>query len=340
MWTLPDSQLKVALTLLLEANWKPSVIRWGKTERILQRGQTLLSERGISERYGVDRQTIRDCLDALRRQETISTERTHRGTIVTWLNYLKYQDVEFDEEPTDPTTQPTTHPTDHNKVTSKQPTKASADAAAAIRLVTQYVGQVSKRVLEVKDVMAIRRRLKAGMTGEDIAARCYVLIQRKEASTIAHALTAGFDIRVEKYASHLQLALVDIRGRFGNGNGSAPVARATDTSPPDPHRVPEIGLDLVACERAVQSLGGEAGILQNRNLVDDWMQSRLARQADPVGQPGAFDGADARSLHRPEGEDPPEDARPARSSPRRGAVGAAHGGNGRVQASPDDIPFP
>ena len=36
MWALPDSQLRVALTLLLEANWKPSVIRWGNTERILK----------------------------------------------------------------------------------------------------------------------------------------------------------------------------------------------------------------------------------------------------------------------------------------------------------------
>jgi hypothetical protein len=139
MATLPGSQFALAILMLLEANWKPSVIRWGGTERILQRGQLILSERGISERYGCDRQTIRDCLDALRRQETITTERTQHGTIVTWVNYLKYQDVDWQEEPTHPTTHPTTdpttHPTDHNKGTRKQGNKKarqpSVDAALA-----------------------------------------------------------------------------------------------------------------------------------------------------------------------------------------------------------------
>jgi hypothetical protein len=340
MASLPHSQFALSIFLLLEANWKPSVIRWGKSERILQRGQMVLSERGLSTRYGLNRQTVRDCIDALRRQGTISLERTHNGTILSWVNYLKYQDVDWSEEPTDHTTHHTTDHTDHNKVTRKQPTIASAEAADAIKLVTQYVGQVSKKVLQPKDAMAIRRRMKAGMSGPDIAARCYVLIQRKEAFSIAHALTAGFDIRVEKYASHIDHSLVEIRGRFGAGISAEAVAGKPRPEPDARPRTPEIAIDLVACERAVQSLGREAGESQDQSFLDDWVQSRLARQASTVGESRTVDGADDGGIHRPTRQDSAQAAGAARLAARYGADGSNDGSGGGIPLAPDDIPFP
>ena len=319
MATLPGSQFALAILMLLEANWKPSVIRWGGTERILQRGQLILSERGISERYGCDRQTIRDCLDALRRQETISTERTQHGTIVTWLNYLKYQDVDWQEEPAHPTTHPTTHPTDHNKGTRKQGNKKdrqppvdAALAASAIAITRQYAGQASKRPLDQLDITAIRRAVKAGMAPEWVAARAYVGFAQEHAFSVSQILSVAWKLRMEKHNALVAHHAGEIRRRFGDGDGGGTMA-------PSPRQVEspingskQIGLDLDACQRAVESLGREAGEFQDHAFLDNWLQSRIARKEGAVGESRAVDGPDGRSLFIEEGEDSTPDARPSR----------------------------
>ena len=325
MATLPGSQFALAILMLLEANWKPSVIRWGGTERILQRGQLILSERGISERYGCDRQTIRDCLDALRRQETITTERTQHGTIVTWVNYLKYQDVDWQEEPTHPTTHPTTdpttHPTDHNKGTRKQgnkkarqPSVDAALAASAIAATRQYAGQVSKRPIDQLDITAIRRAVKAGVAPERVAALAYVGFAQEHAFSVAQILSAGWTLRMEKHGSLVQHHSSEVCRRFGDIIGGGAMARAPRPVESDQVRIPEARLDLDACQRAVESLGREAGFFQDNPELESRYRARVDGQEDPVGEPGTVLCPDVRDVRIQASENPPADARSTRQS--------------------------
>src|SRR3990172_3438795 len=80
LWTLPATQFRIGLRLLLEANWRDSWIRWFGAERRLLRGQVLVGERKLAEREECGRQVVRDTIEALIRQESVTAERTHRGT--------------------------------------------------------------------------------------------------------------------------------------------------------------------------------------------------------------------------------------------------------------------
>lgn len=343
LWTLPDAQLRVALRLLLEANWKPSYIRWGGSERILQRGQIIFAERRFAKRDGVARKTVRNTIDALCRQQSITVEKGPHGSILTWLNYSRYQDVDATEGPTEGTTQGTTQGTNHNKGTSKQVNKKAKEpsvatiAATAIGWARKYL---APRVIDNIDAMAIRRRVKAGMPPEVAVARAYVGIHRAGAVNPAQALSLSFDTRMEAYASHIEHHSAEVSRRLGARDSSPPVAGAPGQVESVEARLQATGFDLGACERAVSALGGEAGLLQDNAQLDDWMQSRLARQAGSVGQHGTVDGADVRDVREQDGADTSPDARAARHGADAGAGNESSRGNGSVQEASDSLSLP
>ena len=120
MWVLPDSQFKVAIRLIVDAAWQDSWIRYDGTPRILQRGQVLLSERGMASRLRMSRKTIRLALSKLCKMDFIRIEKgAHKPTIVTVINYCRYQDIPTPEGPSGGTTRGTSvGPIEQKKIPS------------------------------------------------------------------------------------------------------------------------------------------------------------------------------------------------------------------------------
>jgi DNA-binding transcriptional regulator YhcF (GntR family) len=96
LFDLPPGQFKVAIRLLHDANWKDSSALRGGQRITIQRGQALVSQHGLAESCGVSRNTVRRALEVLEGAEFITTERTKHHTVVTVVNYSKYQDVPDD----------------------------------------------------------------------------------------------------------------------------------------------------------------------------------------------------------------------------------------------------
>ena len=93
----------VKLTLLVNANTK----RWhGRT---IKRGQLLTSMRHLEERLGWSHHTIQRVLDALQSTGEITVESNKEGTLITIVNYAKYQGEGVANTATQPATQPATN---------------------------------------------------------------------------------------------------------------------------------------------------------------------------------------------------------------------------------------
>jgi len=347
MWEdMTADQRSLMIRLLLLANWKPSVIRWGGADRLLNRGQVLVSLRRLAEYEGCSYKTARSTIEKLMQGGALTAEkRAHCGTILTWLNYEKYQDFEEAEGRIEGTIEGRIKGTHHNKRTSKQenkeeakpPSEVAAKAATAISWTRRYVGQATPRALDRIDIMAVRRAVKAGLSPADVAARAYVGIAQCKATSVAHALGAGFSMRVEKHGSLVEHHSAEIRRRFGN-DGSVPAVGATEGPEQSVgDRLQASGFDLGSCERALGLLGGEAGLIQNDAGVADWLQSRLARKASPVDQRGAVDGADDGDVRGQDGEDSKASVGAARRAVDARATGEPHERDGSVQEAPHNL---
>lgn len=103
------------------AVWRATRTRFCDRVVGLERGQIVTSERFLASGFCVDRQVIRRLLDTLEREQMITREKTHGGTIITICNYDKYQiSLEHGNPPENPSRthdKPTTNP---NKKESKE----------------------------------------------------------------------------------------------------------------------------------------------------------------------------------------------------------------------------
>jgi uncharacterized phage protein (TIGR02220 family) len=93
LFDLPPGQFKVAIRLLHDANWKDSSAMRGGERITIGRGQALISQRGLADRCGVARGTVGRALTVLEGVNFITTERSTHHTVVTIVNYSKYQDI-------------------------------------------------------------------------------------------------------------------------------------------------------------------------------------------------------------------------------------------------------
>lgn len=102
------------IDLLLMVNHENKKILVNNTPTTIKRGQTLTSIYKLAQRWQWSRKRIYSFLRALEQDGMIKRESTTRYTIVTIVNYGKYQDVGTTKDTTKVTTKDTT------KVTTKE----------------------------------------------------------------------------------------------------------------------------------------------------------------------------------------------------------------------------
>lgn len=91
LWDLPDGQFKVAITLLMMANWKEgSTFSRGKLVKVA-RGQVMTSLPKLAERSKVSIKTVRTSLKNLQSAEFLADEAAGGYRIITILNYDENQ---------------------------------------------------------------------------------------------------------------------------------------------------------------------------------------------------------------------------------------------------------
>lgn len=98
-WIWEDAQkLKWWLDILLQANHQDKKILLGNDLFTIERGSFHTSEVKLSERWKVDRKTVRRFLELLQKDNMISIEKSKRGTTIKISNYNDFQDFSTDEK--------------------------------------------------------------------------------------------------------------------------------------------------------------------------------------------------------------------------------------------------
>jgi hypothetical protein len=103
-WIFKDSEVfKRWLRLLMMANFEDSKVLVGGNIVVIKKGQMILSQQNISEKWNISRQTLRTFLNHLEKDEMISRDfaqkSNHKITILTICNYSKYQDTSTTNQP-------------------------------------------------------------------------------------------------------------------------------------------------------------------------------------------------------------------------------------------------
>lgn len=98
-WIWEDAQkLKWWLDILLQANHKDNKILLGNELLNVERGSFHTSEIKLSNRWNVDRKTVRRFLELLQKDNMISIEKSKKGTTIKISNYNDFQDFLTDEK--------------------------------------------------------------------------------------------------------------------------------------------------------------------------------------------------------------------------------------------------
>lgn len=79
--------------LLARANFAQTTIQWNGEPRNCPRGGLVCSTRGIAKEIGLNKKTVMTHLAYLQKRHTLKVETAHEGTMVTFLNYEKYQSL-------------------------------------------------------------------------------------------------------------------------------------------------------------------------------------------------------------------------------------------------------
>ena len=91
LWEEPR-RLRAWLYLLFEAAWEPRTIPWGKDESVtLCRGQIATSIRKLNGRWGYCTETTLALLKLFEEQGMITRETSAKRSLITIVNYEKYQ---------------------------------------------------------------------------------------------------------------------------------------------------------------------------------------------------------------------------------------------------------
>lgn len=91
LWEEPR-RLRAWLYLLFEAAWEPRTIPWGKDESVtICRGQIATSIRKLNGRWGYCTETTLALLKLFEEQGMITRETSAKRSLITIVNYEKYQ---------------------------------------------------------------------------------------------------------------------------------------------------------------------------------------------------------------------------------------------------------
>lgn len=94
--------------ILLTANHSDKKVMFDGSLIAIERGQFLTSIRKLSEEIGCSRDKIRKVLKTLKEDNMISVKATHRGTLLTVINYGVYQGTAHTDSYTDSYTESST----------------------------------------------------------------------------------------------------------------------------------------------------------------------------------------------------------------------------------------
>ena len=106
---------QLALHLLLEANFKDFKGVFNGTEIMVKRGQLITGRKILSSETGLSEQNIRTALKVLSMCEFLTIKSTSAYSLITIVNYGKYQDKSTSESTND-------QPTPNQRLTNDQPT--------------------------------------------------------------------------------------------------------------------------------------------------------------------------------------------------------------------------
>ena len=98
-WIWEDPQkLKWWLDILLSANHKEKKILLGNELVLIERGSFHTSTIKLSERWKVDRKTVKKFLELLQQDNMISLKTSKKGTTLKVCNYKDYQSISEGEK--------------------------------------------------------------------------------------------------------------------------------------------------------------------------------------------------------------------------------------------------
>lgn len=151
-WTDDPYIFTFWVKLLLLVNVKTK--RWhGKA---IKRGQLLTSMRNLEERLGWSHHTIQRILDALQSTGEIIVESSNEGTLITVVNFSKYQGEGVANDATQPATQPATLGATHSATLSATP--GVANDATNIRNIDSIEGKNVKKEKNNNSAPSVRTR--------------------------------------------------------------------------------------------------------------------------------------------------------------------------------------
>lgn len=91
VWHYTDAQFKVWMTILLSVNWDESWARVGGEEKKLEPGQMVTSRQHLANESGVSGDIVYTTWEKLEEHSMIHRESHNDGTLITVLNWDKYQ---------------------------------------------------------------------------------------------------------------------------------------------------------------------------------------------------------------------------------------------------------
>jgi len=135
-WLHKPEMVSIFIYLLLTANYEEKVWQGQK----IKRGQTIIGREKLSKILGLSPRTIRTCMTRLKTTSEITTETTNRYTLVSILNYDKYQDKTTSKTTSETTNkrpandQQTTTPKEVKKIRSKEDKKNTSPVGDPLHL--------------------------------------------------------------------------------------------------------------------------------------------------------------------------------------------------------------
>lgn len=150
--------------LLLNANHEEKKIIWNKEEMVVGAGQLITGRKTLSKRTGISEQSVRSALNTLKSTNTITIKVTSKFSIISILNWSRYQGQL--------TSTPTIEPTNNQPATNQQLTTNNNDKNDNNEKNEEYIQpeKISNNLnLSKSQLIAFAREFK-GLTTSDIKA--------------------------------------------------------------------------------------------------------------------------------------------------------------------------
>ena len=117
----PFDRRSAWIDLLLMANHRDKEIMFNGKTIIVERGQRITSMRALAEKWHWSREKVKRYLDLLESENMIIRESDRRRTLLTIVNYSKFQDEQAtDEPPIEPQNEPQNEPQKSHRQSHRQ----------------------------------------------------------------------------------------------------------------------------------------------------------------------------------------------------------------------------